>query len=212
MADQHADLPTRSGNLCRCTGYRAIADAAFRRALSRGGLPGQACGASLRNPREAIRHRGEPYRWTSDGWAATPQVLRSPHAHARILRIGRERAASAAGRRRVFTGRLPRRLSAAPPTRITGRPEPPMCSTKWSAFVGQRVRGCRGDRGRSGSRLPLLDVQYEILPAVFDPEAAMRRRRRCCARRGLPPTAMSMPISTERSAALRKVRRRRCRA
>ena len=42
-------------------------------------------------------------------------------------------------------------------------------------FVGQRVAAVVAEiRGCGGSGCRLLDVEYEILPAVFDPEEAMR--------------------------------------
>src|SRR5947208_8504941 len=50
-AAQHADLPQAlKGNLCRCTGYRAVADALAGVRSAEEDVAGQTCGASLRNP------------------------------------------------------------------------------------------------------------------------------------------------------------------
>ena len=94
----------------------------------------------------------------------------SPHAHARILSIDTSRARAVPGVRIALTG------SDVPDKRM-GRhlkDQPVICRDR-VRFVGDKVAVVAGDTREAAEEAALLvDVQYEELPAIFDPVATMQ--------------------------------------
>ena len=100
-------------------------------------------------------------------WA---KVLRSPHPHARIIHIDASRAREAEGVRAVITGKD---IQGSYMGRVI-RDIPVLCWDK-VRFVGDRVAAVAADTQEAAeAALELIRVQYEELPAVFDPLEAMQ--------------------------------------
>jgi len=180
---QRGDLAwALKGNLCRCTGYRAI-EAAVRGDGRDGGVeaaaPGEACGRSLAAPGGPAVVTGRA-AYTLDvamDGLLHIKLVRSPHAHARIRAIDKRAALAVAGVRLVLTWEdAPRRLFS------TARHENESTDATDTRvlddvvrFVGQRVAAVVADSeaaAEEGCRR--LAVDYEPLAAVLDPVEAMR--------------------------------------
>jgi len=167
------------GNLCRCTGYRSICDAVAGRTNIAPPKEGQDAGRPLRAPAaERIVTGHESF--TLDVPAsqlAHVAVLGSPHPHARIVRIDATAAREHEGVLAVLThedspatlfstARHESRLDDPDDTRVL---DPVL------RFRGQRVAVVVAETLRDAERArALIEVEYEVLPAVFDPEDARR--------------------------------------
>ncbi|MGY4972564.1 molybdopterin-dependent oxidoreductase [Streptomyces nigrescens] len=176
---QKADLPRAlKGNLCRCTGYRGIEDAVKGVAGVAEAAPGKAVGTSVNAPaaEDVVTGRAEFTMDTHIDGMLHLKVLHSPHAHARIVSIDKTDALAVPGVHRVYTWEdVPRRrFTTAIHTDHLVDPDDTHILDRTVRFAGQRVVAVLADSVRAAEEgCRRVAVEYEVLPAVFDPEEAM---------------------------------------
>jgi len=167
------------GNICRCTGYGAIEGAIRGVRQIEQAEAGAACGRSVPAPAARAVVSGSA-RYTLDVAPAGLlhlKLLRSPHAHARIKSIRKDDALAVPGVRAILTYEdVPAKLySTARHEHESVDPDDTVLLDRVARFAGQRVAAVIADSeaaAEEGRRK--VSVDYEILPAVFDPEEAMR--------------------------------------
>ncbi|MFD6967732.1 molybdopterin-dependent oxidoreductase [Streptomyces sp. NPDC059949] len=173
------DLPRAfKGNICRCTGYRAIEDAVHGVKHTERPCAGQAVGKSLGAPAGPQVVTGTA-RYTFD--VEVPgllhmKLLRSPHPHARIVSIDTSDALHVPGVHAVFTHHdAPEPLySSARHEHPTEDPMDTRVLDDVVRFVGQRVAAVVADSEQAAEEgCRRVVVTYEELPYVIDPEEAM---------------------------------------
>jgi len=184
FADREEIKERLGGNICRCTGYQKIFDAVeLARDVQNGTL---LAAALLEDETEAgdfigknVRRIDTPSKVSGRlkyaGDMTMPgmlhvQVLRSPHAHARIVSIDTSAAEVMEGVAGVIT-------SADVPGEdgfgVFVNDQPIMARDK-VRYVGEAVAAVAAEDPLTAKRaLSSINVVYEPLPAVFDPDEAL---------------------------------------
>jgi putative selenate reductase molybdopterin-binding subunit len=177
---QRQDLPVAlKGNLCRCTGYRAIRDAIGGVRAIEDSEPGATLGRNVPAPAgpDIVTGRARYALDVAMDGVLHIKLLRSPHPHARVMAIDQAAALGVPGVHAVLThADAPDRMfSTARHEQATDDADDTRIFDPVVRFIGQRVAAVVAESeaaAEEGCRR--LAVTYETLPAVFDPVSAMR--------------------------------------
>jgi putative selenate reductase molybdopterin-binding subunit len=179
--EQIKDLPRYlKGNLCRCTGYHSIENAIHGVTSIEEDRPGKSCGADLLAPAAEAIVTGK-VRYTLDAAIEGMlhlKLLRSPHAHARITAIRKDAALRVPRVSAVYTWEdVPRLLfTSATHDDYHVDPNDTYLLDNVVRFVGQRVAAVVAEtEGAAEEGCRKIEIDYQLLPAVFDPEEAMSK-------------------------------------
>lgn len=100
------------------------------------------------------------------------KILRSPYAHAKILRVDTSKAESLKGVRAVVTGKDTQGLRLCVIPHLANKT--PLAEDR-VRFIGDEIAAVAADSEEIAEEaLDLIEVEYEELPGVFDPLEAMK--------------------------------------
>jgi 2-furoyl-CoA dehydrogenase large subunit len=102
-------------------------------------------------------------------------ILRSPHPHARIISVDTSKAEQAPGVLGALTGQEVRRLARPFPLAVDAPVSYYPIAVDKARFVGEPIAVVVAEnRYLAEDALDLIEVEYDPLPLVLDPEQAMR--------------------------------------
>ena len=103
------------------------------------------------------------------------KILRSPYPHARVLNVDTSRAERLLGVKAVVTGKDTPGVPFGPVRMVPTGPDKLALALDRVRFIGDEVAAVAAvDEEVAEEALELIRVEYEPLPAVFDPEEAMK--------------------------------------